>query len=70
LRGKDRDGLNIYRFIRGTNSIEGGFHMAVHRIFGSLRASPELSECLWINWILRRNKRVRPLIMCLLFPQF
>ncbi|KAJ7105168.1 hypothetical protein C8R44DRAFT_745891 [Mycena epipterygia] len=32
--GKDRDGLNIYRTTRGTNSIEGGFHMAVRRIFG------------------------------------
>jgi hypothetical protein len=58
LKGKDRDGLNIYRTIRGTNSIEGGFHMAVRRIFGSLRASPELAECLLINWILRRNHRV------------
>lgn len=59
LMGKDRDGLNIYRTVRGTNSIEGGFHMVVRRIFGSLRASPELAECLLINWILRRNKKVR-----------
>ncbi|KAJ6557976.1 hypothetical protein B0H19DRAFT_1291330 [Mycena capillaripes] len=57
-RGRDRDGLNIYRTIRGTNSLEGGFHMTVRRIFGSLRASPELAECLLINWILCRNKRV------------
>ncbi|KAJ7444452.1 hypothetical protein FB451DRAFT_1189544 [Mycena latifolia] len=58
LMGKDRDGLNLYRTVRGTNSVEGGFHMAVRRIFGSLRASPELAECLLINWILRRNKKV------------
>jgi hypothetical protein len=58
LMGKDRDGLNIYRTVRGTNSVEGGFHMAVRRIFGSLRASPELAECLLINWILRRNTKV------------
>lgn len=58
LMGKDRDRLNVYRTVRGTNSVEGGFHMAVRRIFGSLRASPELAECLMINWILRRNKRV------------
>ncbi|KAJ7151286.1 hypothetical protein C8R43DRAFT_951101 [Mycena crocata] len=58
LKGKDRDGLNLYRTIRGTNSVEGGFHMAIRRIFGSLRASPELAECILINWILRRNKRV------------
>jgi hypothetical protein len=58
LMGKDRDGLNLYRTVRGTNSIEGGFHMTVRRIFGSLRASPELAECLLINWILRRNNKV------------
>ncbi|KAJ7174946.1 hypothetical protein C8R43DRAFT_1201440 [Mycena crocata] len=58
LMGKDRDGLNIYRTVRGTNSVEGGFHMAVRRVFGSLRASPELAECLLINWILHRNQRV------------
>lgn len=58
LMGKDRDGLNIYRTVRGTNSLEGGFHMVVRRIFGSLQASPELAECILINWILRRNMRV------------
>ncbi|KAJ7712869.1 hypothetical protein B0H14DRAFT_3523704 [Mycena olivaceomarginata] len=40
--GKDRDGLNIYRTIRGTNSTEGGFHMVVRRIFGSMRAYASL----------------------------
>ncbi|KAJ6470658.1 hypothetical protein C8R47DRAFT_1148854 [Mycena vitilis] len=58
LMGTDRDGLKIYRTVRGTNSIEGGVHMVVRRIFGSLRASPELAECILINWILRRNTRV------------
>ncbi|KAJ7196492.1 hypothetical protein GGX14DRAFT_672632 [Mycena pura] len=56
--GRDKDGLNIYRTIRGTNSVEGGFHMAIRRVFGSLRASPELAECILFNWILRRNQRV------------
>lgn len=64
LMSTDRDGLKIYRTVRGTNSIEGGFHMAVHRIFGSIRASPELAECLLINWILRRNKRVTQFYYC------
>jgi hypothetical protein len=59
LMGKDRDGLNIYRTVRGTNSVEGGVHMVIRRIFGSLQASPELAECLIFNWILRRNRRVR-----------
>lgn len=54
----DRDGLTIYRTIRGTNSVEGGVHMTIRRVFGSLQASPELAECLLLNWILRRNKSV------------
>ena len=53
--GIDKDGLSIYRTIRGTNSVEGGVHMTIHRVFGSLQASPELAECILVNWILRRN---------------
>jgi hypothetical protein len=65
--GKDRDGLNLYRSARGTNSVEGGFHMVVRRIFGSLRASPELAECLLINWIHRRNRRVGFIFLIFIF---
>ncbi|KAJ3710654.1 hypothetical protein C8R42DRAFT_729099 [Lentinula raphanica] len=56
--GTDKDGLPLYRTIRGTNSVEGGVHMAVRRVFGSLQASPELAECLLLNWIGRRNKKI------------
>ncbi|KAJ3970356.1 hypothetical protein EV361DRAFT_916254 [Lentinula raphanica] len=56
--GWDRDKLPLYRTIRGTNSIEGRVHMLIHRVFGSLRASPELTVSLLGNWILRRNQRV------------
>ena len=56
--GIDRDGLTVYHTIRGTNLVEGGVHMAVRRVFGSLQASPELAECLLLNWMLRRNKTV------------
>ncbi|KAJ7750416.1 hypothetical protein DFH07DRAFT_941871 [Mycena maculata] len=49
LMGKDRDGLNLYRTTRGTNSLEGGFHK---------NASPELAECLLLNWISRHNTKV------------
>ncbi|KAJ3718539.1 hypothetical protein C8R42DRAFT_644314 [Lentinula raphanica] len=56
--GWDRDKLPLYRTIRGTNSIEGGVHMLIRRIFGSLRASPELAVSLLSNWILRRNQRI------------
>ena len=68
--GGTRCRINLYRTIRGTNSIEGGLHMAVRRVFGSLRASPELTECLLINWILRRNKRVCPFQLSIPFTHF
>ncbi|KAF8182499.1 hypothetical protein K438DRAFT_2166403 [Mycena galopus ATCC 62051] len=58
VRGKDRDGLTIYRTVRGTNSVEGGVHMLIRRVFGSLRASPELTEAIIGNWFLRRNRKV------------
>jgi len=47
--GVDRDGLPYYRCIRGTNSVEGGIHMPIRRTFGSLRASPELTDALLCN---------------------
>ena len=56
--GTDKDGLTIYCTIWGTNSVEGGVHMAVRWVFGSLQASPELAECLLLNWILRHNLMV------------
>jgi hypothetical protein len=59
VRGKDRDELTLYRTVRGTNSVEGGIHMLIRRIFGSLRASPELTEATIGNWFLRRNRMVR-----------
>jgi hypothetical protein len=59
IKGKDRDGLTVYRTIRGTNSVEGGIHMAIQRVFGSLRASPQMSDALIMNWMHRRNIRVR-----------
>ncbi|KAJ7333477.1 hypothetical protein DFH08DRAFT_966299 [Mycena albidolilacea] len=58
VRGKDRDGLILYRMVRGTNSVEGGVHMLIRRIFGSLCASPELTEATIGNWFLRRNRTI------------
>ncbi|KAJ7204383.1 hypothetical protein GGX14DRAFT_646836 [Mycena pura] len=54
----DADGLIVYRTVRGTNSLEGGIHMVVRRVFGSLQASPELAECILLNWFARHNKKV------------
>ncbi|KIK65907.1 hypothetical protein GYMLUDRAFT_257835 [Collybiopsis luxurians FD-317 M1] len=58
ITGWDCDKLPLYCTIRGTNSIEGAVHMLIRRIFGSLKASPELAVALLSNWILRRNQRV------------
>ncbi|KAF9011526.1 hypothetical protein BDZ89DRAFT_1167480 [Hymenopellis radicata] len=58
VMGKDRDGLTVYRTVRGTNSVEGGVHMAVRRVFGSLKASAELAEKILVYWIFRRNQSV------------
>jgi hypothetical protein len=63
LMGTDKDGLPLYRTIRGTNSVEGGVHMAIRRVFGSLQASPELAECILLNWIHRRNLAVRSIFL-------
>jgi hypothetical protein len=55
--GIDRDGLTVYRAIRGTNSVKGGVHMAVRRVFGSLQASPELKST-------DQNTMNRPHLFC------
>jgi hypothetical protein len=58
LMGKDSDGLNIYRTTRGTSGIEGGLHTSIRRTFGSLQASPELTDALLRNIRHRRNTSV------------
>lgn len=58
LVGRDKDGLKLYRTVRGTNSVEGGVHKQIRRIFGSLHASLALTEAILGNWFLRRNRRV------------
>jgi len=56
--GVDKNGLSYYRSVRGTNSIEGGIHMPLRRTFGSLSASPELTDALLCNSRHRRNTTV------------
>ncbi|KAF7310239.1 hypothetical protein MIND_00397600 [Mycena indigotica] len=56
--GRDKDGLNLYRTVRGTNSVEGGVHKQIRRIFGSLHASLALTEAILANWFMRRNRRI------------
>ncbi|KAJ7222208.1 hypothetical protein GGX14DRAFT_558304 [Mycena pura] len=56
--GCDKDGLKLYRTVRGTNSVEGGVHKQIRRIFGSLHASLALTEAILGNWFHRRNRRI------------
>lgn len=56
--GIDKEGLPFYRCTRGTNSVEGGIHMPLRRTFGSLHASPELSDALLCDFRHRRNTTV------------
>ena len=56
--GIDSDGLPFYQCARGTNSVEGGIHMPICQTFGSLHASPELSDALLCDFRHRRNTTV------------
>ncbi|KAJ7697991.1 hypothetical protein B0H14DRAFT_3529089 [Mycena olivaceomarginata] len=49
----DPPGVALY-YVR----VEGGVHMLIRRIFGSLRASPELTKATIGNWFLRRNRTI------------
>lgn len=54
----DVEGLPVYRCLRGTNSVEGGVHMVLMRIFGSLNASVELADSAVADWRHRHNTDV------------
>lgn len=43
---KDKFGLQLYRCIRGTNSLEGGVHQNLIRKFGSFGAGPKLADAM------------------------
>ena len=53
--GKDKDGLVVYRCLRGTNSVEGGVHQNIIRMFQSFNASPQLAVGLLSEYVLRHN---------------
>lgn len=56
--GVDRDGLTVYRTTWETSTIEGGVHTSLRRTFGSLQASPELTDSLLRNTRHCRNTSV------------
>jgi hypothetical protein len=53
--GVDRDGLNLYHCIRGTNSVEGAVHNPIRRNFAALHASPALADALIADFCHRHN---------------
>lgn len=55
LGKKDHYGLDLYRCIRGTNSLEGGVHQNLIRKFGSFGAGPELADAMLAEYRLRHN---------------
>lgn len=59
---KDKDGLSLYRCLRGTNNVEGGIHQNIVRRFGSFNASPRLTVNLLRDYVLCHNLRVSVLL--------
>ncbi|CAO3630452.1 unnamed protein product [Mucor hiemalis] len=55
LGKKDKYGLDLYRCIRATNSLEGGVHQNLIRKFGSFGAGPELADAMLVEYRLRHN---------------
>ena len=54
---RDRDGLKVYRCLRGTSDIEGGLHQKMNQSFGSWRMGPELADAVIALW--RHGHNVR-----------
>lgn len=52
---RDSDGLDIFRCLRGTNSVEGGVHQNLIRIFQSFNASPQYAVNILARYVLHHN---------------
>jgi hypothetical protein len=66
--GIDRDGLPVYRCLRGTGDVEGGIHSTNRAQYPARNAAPDYADALLANISLRANIRVRnapPLFSCL-----
>lgn len=57
-QGRDKDGLVLYRCVRGTNGVEGGIHQNIIRRFGLFNASPRLALALLHDYCLGHNLEV------------
>jgi len=56
--GKDANGLNLYKCLRGTNQVEGGVHQHIARWFGPYNASPRFAVNLLRDYCLIHNLKV------------
>ncbi|KAG2225277.1 hypothetical protein INT45_001501 [Circinella minor] len=55
VRRKDKHDLNVYRCLRGTNSLEGGVHQNLNRRFDAFNASVKLAFALMTEYKTRHN---------------
>jgi len=63
LRRRDRDGLPLWLYCRGTNSNEGSIHQKLVKVFMGFRgASAELIHFALLEWVHRHNIRAGRLI--------
>src|ERR1700733_4840248 len=58
LERKDKNNLNLYHCIRGTNNVEGGIHQNIAKRFGSYNALPCFAINLLRDYCLHHNLRV------------
>jgi hypothetical protein len=58
VNGSDNNGLALYNCILSTNSVERGVHNSIRKNFGSLNASPELTDALLADFRHRHNVEV------------
>lgn len=61
--GMDKDGLTIYRCVRGTNNVEGGVHQNIAKRFGSYNASPRFAVNLLREYRTYHNLKVSPNVL-------
>ena len=55
---KDKNGLNRYHTLRGTNDAEGSIHKQICWNFSALNASPILADCVMADWHHQYNTEI------------
>jgi len=55
---RDKNGLNRYHTLRGTNDAESSIHKQIHQNFSALNASPILADCVMADWHHQYNTEI------------